>query len=286
MGKFIDLSGQRFGKLVVVERVNNHVTSGGQSKVMYKCRCDCGKEFVTAAGKLKGGITTHCPDCVVWNYEDFTGRKIGKLTVIKRVGYTGKNNDRISWECVCDCGTSVVKTSSDLKYHRAKILHCGCLRGMVIKNGHMVKHEKSKTRLYKIYNGMKSRCYYENFTDYQDYGGRGICMCDEWLGENGFENFYNWATSNGYTETLTIDRIDVNGNYEPSNCRWADDLTQANNRRNNHYLVFNGRKQTIAQWAREYGMSYTMLCNRIRRGWNVEDALLTPNLGRGWYCGL
>ena len=90
MGIFVDLSGHRFGKLVVVERVENHITSGGQSKVMYKCRCDCGKEFVATAGKLKSGTTTHCPDCVSYDYEDFTGRKIGKLKVLERVGYTGK----------------------------------------------------------------------------------------------------------------------------------------------------------------------------------------------------
>lgn len=285
MGIFVDLSGHRFVKLVVVERVENHITSGGQSKVMYKCRCDCGKEFVATAGKLKSGTTTHCPDCVSYDYEDFTGRKIGKLKVLERVGYTGKNNDRIAWKCRCDCGKIIVKSSGDLKRKNVKMLHCGCLRGMTVKHGHMVKHEKSKTRLYKIYNGMKSRCYCENFTDYQDYGGRGIYMSDEWLGENGFENFYKWAVNNGYSRELSIDRIDVNGNYEPSNCRWADDIMQANNKRNNHYLVYDGRKQTIAQWAREYGMSYSMLCNRIRRGWSIEDALLTPNLGRGWYCG-
>lgn len=280
-GKLQSLVGQRFGKLTVIEKMDNHITSGGQSKVMYQCRCDCGKKLIVTAGKLKAGETTHCPECVSYDYEDFTGRKIGKLTVIERTGYTGKNNNRIAWRCVCDCGTTIIKSSSDLKYYKGEILHCGCLRGMHLKDGHMVKHEKSNTDLYQTYSRMKSRCYYEKSQDYADYGGRGIKVCDEWLGENGFENFYNWSMQHGYSRDLSIDRIDVNGNYEPSNCRWADDITQANNRRNNHILVYGGKEQTIAEWAREYDISYTMLYQRIRRGWSVEDALITPNLGRG-----
>lgn len=108
---------------------------------------------------------------------------------------------------------------------------------------------------------------------YKDYGGRGIKVCDEWL--NNFISFYNWAYKNGYKEGLTIDRIDVNGNYEPDNCRWVDLFTQANNKRNNHFVTYNGKTQTIAQWAREYNINYSTLCTRIARNWDFEKAIKT-----------
>lgn len=100
---------------------------------------------------------------------------------------------------------------------------------------------------------MKQRCYNSNDKDHKHYGGRGIKLCDAWL--NNFDVFYNWAMSHGYDYTLTIDRIDVNGNYEPSNCRWVDMKTQCNNRRSCVYITYNGKTQNIAQWSRELGIT-------------------------------
>jgi hypothetical protein len=124
---------------------------------------------------------------------------------------------------------------------------------------------------------MKERCNNPNSIEFASYGGRGIKLCPEW--ENDFNSFYIWAKANGYTDSLSIDRIDNNKGYEPENCRWADRITQANNKRTNHYLTYNGKTQSIAQWAREIGLSQSCLRHRIYRGWDVEKALSTPMKG-------
>lgn len=147
-----------------------------------------------------------------------------------------------------------------------------------------VRHGLSRTRLYRKYVGMKTRCYCNNEQYYKDYGGRGIKVCDEWLGKYGFTNFAKWAFENGYSEEkgdngktiLTLDRIDVNGDYTPSNCRWVTNQEQQNNKRDNVFLEFNGKKQTMMQWARELGVGFRMIENRIKRGWSVEKTLTTP----------
>ena len=103
---------------------------------------------------------------------------------------------------------------------------------------------------------------------YEDYGGRGIKVCDEW---NDFINFYNWAINNGYAYNLSIDRINLDGDYEPQNCRWSTPKEQDNNRRNNVFITFNGKTQTIAQWSEETGIKYETLRSRIRRGLSIEQ---------------
>lgn len=121
-------------------------------------------------------------------------------------------------------------------------------------------------RLYEIWKGMKRRCYDVKRKEYKNYGGRGIEVCDEWA--NNFSAFYTWALENGYNNALTIERNDVNGNYEPSNCRWATKKEQANNRRDNQFLTYNGKTQTIAQWAKELNINQNTLRNRIQKGWS------------------
>lgn len=138
------------------------------------------------------------------------------------------------------------------------------------------KHGLKHTRLYAIWCGIKYRCYNKNHSRYEDYGGRGITVCDQW--KNDFKSFYDWAMSNGYSDDLTIDRIDNDGNYEPSNCRWADDLTQANNSRHCHEIEFNGETHSISEWARITGISRTTLNSRIfQYGWTTEEALTRPS---------
>ena len=137
-------------------------------------------------------------------------------------------------------------------------------------------------RLYGIYAGIKSRCYNPNRKKYEIYGGRGIKVCDEWLGRNGYANFRKWALANGYDENApkyqcTIDRIDNDGDYSPENCRWIDCKKQANNRRSNRMITFNGETKTIAQWGEATGILEDTIKARIDYyGWSTEKALTTP----------
>lgn len=136
------------------------------------------------------------------------------------------------------------------------------------------KHGLSRTRLYKIWNGMKGRCNNKKDKDYKRYGLRGIKICDEWLYD--FKKFHDWSILNGYKDTLTIDRKDVNGNYEPSNCRWATPKQQCNNRRSNLIFEYKGKKDTMANLARKYNISYHLLNDRLNSGWPIDRAIRNP----------
>lgn len=200
---------------------------------------------------------------------DLTGQRFGRLTVIKKLGHRGKH---ILWLCVCDCGTERAVASTHLRSGHSQ--SCGCLQ-----KEHTVAssktHGMSNTRIYREYASMKRRCDNPNVQDYSHYGGRGITICEEW--RNDFMAFYNWAMANGYRDDLTIDRIDFNGNYEPSNCRWATMKEQANNTRRNSFLEFNGETKTVKQWAEIVGIRYGTLVARLNDyGWSVEKALTTP----------
>lgn len=134
-------------------------------------------------------------------------------------------------------------------------------------NHHGMRH----TRLYNIYANMKQRCYNKNNNNYENYGERGIIICDEWLKDN--KSFFDWANNNGYSDNLTIDRIDVDGNYEPSNCRWVDRTTQNRNNRRCIYLNYNDKNQTIAQWGRELNVNRHTIMWRYHQGWSTKECL-------------
>lgn len=196
--------------------------------------------------------------------DDLTGRKFGKLTVIKRAQNTNANNQHVHWLCLCECGNETVVESEHLKTGHTK--SCGCYNRDKNK-----KHGKWKTRLYKTWCNMKSRCNNKNATAYERYGGRGIRVCDEWLYD--FESFQRWALDNGYTDGLSIDRINNDGDYCPSNCRWINQREQSNNTSRNHLITYDGETHSISEWADIKGISPKTLWNRIDRGWSVERAL-------------
>lgn len=155
---------------------------------------------------------------------DMEGKKCGRLTVLER---DGKNTGgEIKWKCICECGNIVSVKGSSLRSGITK--SCGCYQKEAVKKANAI-HGKCSSRLYRIWNAMKTRCYNPKSKSYINYGQRGIRICDEWL--HNYSSFYNWAMSHGYNDTLTIDRINNNGNYEPNNCRWLTRAQQNQNKR-------------------------------------------------------
>lgn len=206
-------------------------------------------------------------------FNNLIGCKFGKLTVIDRAENTNGNKAR--WICKCDCGKEKQKSVTTYDLKSGKVKSCGCLYFESNKERNK-KHGLKHTRLYKIWSTMKRRCNCSNANEYKNYGGKGIKVCDEWA--NDFQTFHDWAMSNGYADNLTIDRIDVNGNYEPLNCRWVDMKTQQNNRRNNRIINYYGAKYTVAELSELLSIPYATLLNRINSGWKDKDLAMTPNL--------
>lgn len=205
--------------------------------------------------------------------DDLTGRRFGYLTVIERGKPARRHNGRFdsTFVCQCKCGNTITVKGITLK--NGNTTSCGCKRresvGAIKRT-----HGQSKTRLYRIWNKMKQRCYNPNMDDYNDYGARGITVCDEWI--NDYMAFSRWAYENGYNDTLTLDRVDVNGIYCPDNCRWATRKEQANNKRVTRYLTFNGVTKSVSEWSDMVGIHSKTILKRINLGWTTERALTTP----------
>lgn len=142
------------------------------------------------------------------------------------------------------------------------------------------KHNHSHARIYFCWQSMKDRCYNPNNKNYKNYGGRGIKVCDEW---KDFVVFEKWAKDNDYNDKLTIDRIDVNGNYEPSNCRWVDMITQENNKTNNRFITYNNETHTLMEWSKILNCNYNSLRTRLERNWSIERAFNVPFERRKMY---
>lgn len=199
---------------------------------------------------------------------DLTGNRYGRLLVIERAPNRGRY---VSWHCQCDCGNDVIGYASNLASGAAQ--SCGCLnREISVANN--TRHGKEPRRIYSTWVSMKGRCSNPKVACYDRYGGRGISVCDEW---KEFKPFRDWALSNGYSDGLTIDRIDNDGNYEPSNCRWATLKEQARNRRSSRPVVRSDglRFSTIISAAEASG------CNFINI-WDVCNGRSKTAAGYSW----
>lgn len=210
----------------------------------------------------------------IGKFIDMTGQTVGRLKVIRRADdYVRPNYRAAQWECICSCPnqTRVIVRGTQLRNGHTN--SCGCYHADVVSlvnTSHGDTTENGDKRLYSIWAHMLDRCENPNAVGFEDYGGRGIRVCSEW---HDYAVFKAWALNNGYADTLSIDRVKVNGNYEPENCRWANFEQQANNTRRNRMLTLNGVTHTMAEWSRILGIPYNRINTRIHRGWSVERAL-------------
>lgn len=201
---------------------------------------------------------------------DFTpiGARFGRLTVAGEPFRKEGKQRHFHVHCVCECGGEKIVQCYNLT--KGYTTSCGCEHRRMLERRN-TKHGKCGTRTYYSWQAMLKRCLNPAEPAFPGYGGRGITVCDRWMT---FENFY--ADMGECPPRLTLDRKDVNGNYEPSNCRWATAVEQANNRRNNLVLIYNGSAKTAKQIADEAGVGYKTFTERIGRGWSVEKAITTP----------
>lgn len=206
------------------------------------------------------------------------GEKFNLLEVKSQAA--SKNKNRM-WNCLCDCGCYTIISTDAL----GRTKSCGCLQKKQQKNlaktntTHGLSYENGKhTRLYNIWSSMKDRCYNKNSVHYKKwYGSRGITICSEW--KNDYETFHKWAMDNGYQDDLTIERINNNGNYELSNCKWIPQSEQLNNYSNNVLVEVDGVKITLMQASIKIGINYKTIHNRISKlKWDVQKALSTPTI--------
>ena len=197
------------------------------------------------------------------------GLKFGRLLVLSVEKRPDKSNKlRKYYKCVCDCG-KIHLTRADAVLDK-KTFSCGCQKNEKNK-GKNFKHYMYKTRIYNIWSAMKQRCLNENCHCFKYYGSRNVSICPEWVDKkDGFKNFLEWAKKSGYSDNLTIDRVDVNGNYCPENCRWATTKQQARNKTNNHIVEYNGISLCLTEWAEYLGVNSGTLISGINRGRTID----------------
>lgn len=240
--------GKRFGYYTVLEY--DHTASYGA--VYFLCECDCGTRKVVRASHLRSGriVSCGCKRREITT-EDLTGKRFGRLEVLKFDHMDSYGCQY--WICKCDCGNISCVSRNALLTHRTE--SCGCLT--LKKN---TKHGMSNDPLYSIWHSMISRCENPNNHKYYRYGERGITVCKEWHDPRIFKE---WALDNGYSEKLTIDRIDNDKGYYPKNCRWVSLQVQANNKSTNHLVTYNRETHTVSEWSKILNIKYATLLNRI-----------------------
>lgn len=206
--------------------------------------------------------------------KNYIGNKYNRWTILQ---FSHIKNRRYYYKCKCDCGNTNIIDISSVVNGRSK--SCGCYKREVdAEKGRkmLTKHNLSNTKIWKKWVSIINRCYDKNQDNYYLYGGRGIKVCDEW--KSNFVKFYNWAISNGYKDGLTIDRIDVNGNYEPNNCRFITMQEQHYNKRDTIYIFNNGVKYTINDLYKTYGVDKKKIRDRYYKGMKFEDIIYNGNL--------
>lgn len=259
------ITGQTFGKLTALYEVAPvPIKSGTRNAKMSRvwiCRCECGNEKPVQGRHLKAKVRAITSCGCARGFKDLTGRRFGKWAVIERRG-----NDAVRsalWLCRCDCGTERLRSSRDLRVDKSR--SCGCSK--------LTRGGDSESPEYAAWGAMIKRCCNPNVSNYADYGGRGILVCDEWRAS--YEMFLGHVGRRPSSE-YSIGRIDNDGNYEPGNVRWETREQQNNNSRHNVNLTLGGETMTAAQWERRMGLSKGLIVQRIRTGMTIERAITKP----------
>ena len=210
-----------------------------------------------------------------YNFNDLTGQRFGRLTVVERAENYKDGSAR--WHCLCDCGNMTTVHAHALKQGRIK--SCGCLLAESSKKRMaqlMRKHGMSASKLYRVYTAMRERCEKPTCAEYHRYGGRGITVCEEW--RNNRNAFFEWAMASGYKEGLQIDRINNDGNYCPENCRWVTLKQNCNNTSINVFLEHNGEIHTLSEWSNLLGINRSTIYSRHRAGKTPAEILSKTHL--------
>jgi hypothetical protein len=218
-------------------------------------KCDCGTEKELEMDCVLHRNKKDCGCLKIGRKNNITGQKFERLTAIKLIGTNEKGHT--IWLFGCDCGVQKEINCSDVLKGSTK--SCGCFK---VDFGHLSKHRGVKTRLYRIWRGMRQRCRNATSKDCKNYGGRGITFSEEW---DDFSVFRDWALNNGYSDDLSIDRIDTNGNYESGNCRWSTNIEQCRNKRDTVFYEINGIKKPLIEWCEILNVKYTTAFERNRR---------------------
>ena len=265
------LVGKRFNSLVILDIYREN------KRTFAKCKCDCGNIKDINLSNIKRGLSKSC-GCSQRRKEGSDSylfeKPIGKLTVIK---FHHKDDHYIRhYLCKCECGNYKVIAENHLKDGTTK--SCGCYQ----VEARITCKNMTGTRFHNIWRSMKQRCYDKNCSAYHHYGGRGITICKDWLDFNNFYNdmyqsYLNHVEEFGEKQT-TIDRIDVNGDYEPSNCRWATMEEQAKNKRRviRVYDEILGEENSLLGYCKTHNLKYERVAERVRSGWSIEDAITKP----------
>lgn len=270
--RFQDLTGKTFGRLTVVGFLGRP-----KNQTYWHCKCTCGNETPVLAGSLTTGHTRSC-GCLTREataarcFQDLTGERFNRLIVLRyeRKASNGKNS---MWRCRCECGTESVVCGTELTSGRRK--SCGCYLREV-RGQSTITHGRTRTPEYIVWLQMKARCLNAKSNAYKNYGGRGIAICDEWLGSKGFINFLNHV---GFRPSPqhTLDRIDNDKGYTPGNVRWATQTEQVRNRRNTLRIEYKGEMKPLGEWAEIFGIPYKALHARLYRyNWGLDRALTQP----------
>lgn len=260
-----DYIGKRYGYLVVIGQTSN-------SKIpnAFDFKCDCGKIVSYPPDRVIKGRQKSCGKCKFSNrqpqkinMEQYIGKRSNMLTAIG-LSERRPTDKRQYIDCLCDCGNTI--RILPYQFRSRKIKSCGCL----LKNSPAYIDGRTLNPLYGLWKNMLGRCENENHPKYYQYGKRGISVCEEW---HDFWSFVEWSDSiGGRPDGYSIDRIDNDGNYEPSNCRWATSEEQSINRSSNLNIQYKGQTKTLKEWSVILDISWDVLHNRLRKGWSVERA--------------